>query len=88
MTCSRNKKVALATLALMVAFAMTFTPVPRTDAADHVDAPGTIQDRGSDLGDAFAFLDPNDNSRVILALNVQNFVIPGEVTSPGMRRRI
>ena len=78
---SKNKKVALASLALTVAFALLFTPAPRSDAADHVDAPGTIQDRGSDIGDIFMFLDPNDNSRVVLAMNIQNFIIPGEVTS-------
>jgi len=31
--------------------------------SDHIDSPTITQDRGSDIADMYAFLDPNDNSR-------------------------
>nr|MBA3385288.1 DUF4331 family protein [Chthoniobacterales bacterium] len=47
-------------------------------ASDHIDSPSTTQDRGSDLTDTYAFLDPNDNSQVILIMSTQGFVVSGE----------
>jgi len=35
----------------------------RTNASDHIDSPTIAQDRGSDIADTWAFLDPNDNSK-------------------------
>ena len=35
-------------------------------AADHGDAPNVDNDSGADIADVFAFLDPNDNTRVII----------------------
>jgi len=50
------------------------------------------QDRGSDLADNFAFLDPNDNSQVILIMSTQGFVVSGEhfgmaIFDPNIRYR-
>src|SRR5437868_12885269 len=52
-------------------------------AADHRDAP-TIDDYSAiDLTDIFFFLDPNDNSRVVVAMGVNPFAVPA---APGSYR--
>src|SRR5665213_296143 len=47
-------------------------------AADHGDAPNVDNDAGADLADVFAFLDPNDNTKVVLIGTVHGFIVPGE----------
>ena len=63
---------ACATLALALA-----APA-RLQASDHIDSPTVAQDRGSDIADVWAFLDPNDNSQVVLVLSTQGFIVSGE----------
>jgi len=55
-----------------------FTPAAVLRASDHIDSPLVAQDRGSDIADLWAFLDPNDNTQLILALSTQGFVVSGE----------
>ncbi len=74
----KTKKFAFVALFLIAAMAIQFTPTPRTSASDHIDSPIITQDRGSDLTDTFAFLDPNDNSKVVLIMSTQGFVVSGE----------
>ncbi len=52
--------------------------VTRVSASDHIDSPSITQDRGSDLTDTYAFLDPNDNTQVVLIMSTQGFVVSGE----------
>jgi hypothetical protein len=47
-------------------------------AADHGDGPSVDNDAGADLADVFAFLDPNDNTKVVLIGTVHGFIVPGE----------
>jgi hypothetical protein len=47
-------------------------------ASDHIDSPTTAQDRGADIADVYAFLDPNDNSKLVLILSTQGFIVSGE----------
>src|SRR5438477_1286855 len=47
-------------------------------AADHAEAPLVESDQGADIADVYTFLDPNDNSKVILAFDVHGFIVPGE----------
>jgi hypothetical protein len=47
-------------------------------AADHGDAPNIDNDSGADIADVFMFLDPNDNTKVILIGTVHGFIVPGE----------
>jgi len=55
-------------------------PTPMmTNAADHAEATLVAADPAADLADVFAFLDPNDNSKVVLALDVEGFVVPSEL---------
>lgn len=75
---SKNKRHALAALALTLAVALHLTPAPRVGASDHIDSPTIAQDRGSDIADNYAFLDPNDNSQVVLIMSTQGFIVSGE----------
>jgi len=58
MICSRNKKIAAMTTALVgtVALAIHFPPTSRTNASDHIDSPTIAQDRA-------AILPPRGRSR-------------------------
>ena len=73
-----NKKLALVALALTVSLAVLFTPALRIDAADHGDAPYNGSDQAIDGADVYAFLDPTDNSRVILGFTSRGFIAAGE----------
>jgi hypothetical protein len=61
----------LAVMAQLLAF-------PSARASDHIDSPTVTQDRGADLADTYAFLDPNDNQQVILIMSTQGFIVSGE----------
>lgn len=52
-------------------------------AADHAEAPLVESDQAADIADVYAFLDPNDNSKVILAFDVHGFIVPGENANLG-----
>src|SRR5262249_46553385 len=75
----RSKKIAAATLAVIAGIAISMIAIRHMKAADHAEATGVAGDPGADLADVFAFLDPNDNSKVILALDVEGFVVPSEL---------
>lgn len=78
-----RQKFFLVVLALL-AFSVVSFPVRHHDAADHGDAPLTAHDLGADLNDAYMFLDPNDNSRVIMIMTVHGFIVPGENSNFGI----
>lgn len=75
----RNKAIAMgAALVGTAALAIHLAPGLRTTASDHVDSPTINQDTASDLGDTWAFLDPNDNSKVVMVMSTQPFIISSE----------
>jgi len=55
-----------------------FLATPQGHASDHIDAPILAQDHASDLGDTYAFLDPNDPSKVVLIMTTNPFIISSE----------
>lgn len=73
----RFAQAGRATAATAVAFA-ALIGTSRLQASDHIDSPTLAQDRGSDIGDGYAFLDPNDNSQVVLITSTQGFIVSGE----------
>ena len=79
---STNKKLALIALAVSMAFAVLLTPA-RIDAADHADSPINASDQATDLADTYAFLDPTDNSKVVLVMTSHGFIVPGEAVNFG-----
>ncbi len=71
----RNKKVALAALAVTVALAIGLAPPAPIGASDHIDGPQLAHDHASDINDMYFFLDPNDNSKVVLIMTINPFLI-------------
>lgn len=63
---------------IMLFAGLILAPVMQSQASDHIDSPTIAQDRGSDIADMWAFLDPNDNSQVVLVLSTQGFIVSGE----------
>jgi hypothetical protein len=66
--------------ALLLAGALLIVP-PAVRAADHRDAPAVDGAGEGDITDVFAFLDPNDRSRLILAMGVNPFAVPAATHS-------
>lgn len=59
-------------------------PLGKIKAADHGDAPAASNDRSCDIADVYAFLDPNDNTKLILGMTVQGFIVPAEAVNFGI----
>jgi hypothetical protein len=78
----KSKKIAILTTALSLILALA--PTPRIGAADHGDGPGVGIDRSADINDVYMFLDPNDNTRVVMLLTVCGFIVSGEAVNFGV----
>jgi hypothetical protein len=76
-----NNTLCKAALAATVAGAIFLSGLPAGRAADHGDGPLISVQRSGDIGDIYAFLDPNDNSRLVLVLTTQGFIVPGEAVN-------
>src|SRR5438552_16420118 len=76
---SRSRKIAAAALAVMAGIALSTLPARHMKGADHAEATGVAGDPGADIADVFAFLDPNDKSKVDHALDVEGFIVPAEL---------
>ena len=81
---SSKKRIGLAALALTVTLAILLTPAPSIDAADHGDAPYLALDRSADIADTYLFLDPSDNTRVIVSGTINGFIVPNEMVNFGI----
>ena len=58
-----------------------FSSINISFAADHVDAPLTMEDPQIDISDVYAFLDPNDDSQIVVAMGVNPFLVPEDRSS-------
>src|SRR6266702_4151589 len=76
---SHGKKITAIALILAAGITMSVLWTRHMRAADHAEATGVAGDPGADIADVFAFLDPNDNSKAVLALDVEGFVVPSEL---------
>ena len=76
-----GKRITLAAVVSVLGLASFFILRPNLpiQAADHAEATAVAGDPGADLADVFAFLDPSDNSKVVLAMDVEGFVVPSEL---------
>jgi hypothetical protein len=63
----------------LLAFTLFLPLATPTRAADHAESTSVGGDPNADIADVFAFLDPNDNSKVILAIDVAGFIVPSEL---------
>lgn len=84
MTRIRKNHLALIAIILTIALTVFLTPAPSLNAADHGDAPAVANDQGADIADAYFFLDPNDNTKVIIAGTVHGFIVPNEMVNFGI----
>src|SRR5215831_20142015 len=73
------KQVATTGLAFLASISLAVPTAPPVNAADHAEATLVAGDPQADIADVFAFLDPNDNSKVVLAMDVEGFVVPSEL---------
>lgn len=75
----RTKSTTALTMIIAIACMNIFIPLSPVRAADHAESTSVAGDPGADIADVFAFLDPNDNSKVVLAMDVEGFVVPSEL---------
>lgn len=81
MVSSRFWSAAAAVVAL--ACIIPLAPAGPAEAADHGETPNVTHDQGSDIADVYLFLDPNDNSKVIIAVDTHGFIVPAENANLG-----
>lgn len=72
-----------ATLVLMMAMILLGLVPGPVRAADHKESTSVTQDPPGDLGDSFIFLNPSDNSRVVLAMTLGGFIPPQQSLNAG-----
>jgi hypothetical protein len=78
MSVSRVWKVVLVSVVVVLGVGLAWVPIPKVHGADHGDAPLASSYAAGDINDIFAFLDPNDNSRVVLIETLRGFIPAGE----------
>jgi len=81
---THKSKIALVAIFITILLVIAMAPAPRLNAADHGDAPLSASDQGADLNDTYIFLDPNDNSRVVIMGTVHGFIVPSEMVNFGI----
>jgi len=52
--------------------------LPRVHGADHGDGPNASNDAAGDLNDIYAFVDPNNNSNIVVIVTLRGFIAAGE----------
>ncbi len=57
---------------------------PALRAADHGDGPASANDPAGDIGDVYLFLDPTDNTRVVMEMTMRGFIAAGENVNMGI----
>lgn len=78
-----SKRVSLLAFGILLAMTSLVLPSTPINAADHAEAPVVGGDPGADLADVYAFLDPTDNTKVVLALDFEGFIVPSELLNLG-----
>jgi hypothetical protein len=79
MRLSKSCTRAVALLAITLLFTGMLPGVlPRVQAADHGDGPNASNDAAGDLNDLYAFVDPNDNSQIVVIVTLRGFIAAGE----------
>src|SRR5215510_14876545 len=68
----------------LCALGLVLSVTPHVHPADHGDAPIASNNQSTDIADVFAFLDPNDNDKLILAMTQRGFIASGENANFGI----
>jgi hypothetical protein len=74
----------VAFLAVVLVVTLALSPSAALRAADHGDGPAASNDPAADIGDMYLFLDPNDNSRVVMEMTARGFLVPSEASNMGI----
>ncbi len=77
------RQTAIAVFVSALIFGIVSAPFSKVRAADHAESTSVATDTGADIADAFIFLKPGDNSRVVLALTFEGFIVPSEALNLG-----
>jgi hypothetical protein len=77
-------KKNISAVILLAVYSIIFLSYHSARAADHGDSPTASNDASADINDVFFFLDPNDNSRVILCMTTRGFLVPSESVNMGI----
>lgn len=80
---TKSKQLFLVALTLLLAVTSFMVPSQRINAADHAEATNVAALPSADIGDTYAFLDPNDNTKMVIALDVEGFIVPSELGNLG-----
>src|SRR5436309_7942423 len=64
-------------LTVLLALLVVSPSTVRVRGADHREAALISEDPAADIPDVFAFLNPNDPTKVVFALDVNPFAVPG-----------
>ena len=78
-----GRRAVRRTVALLMAGAFFLFSVA-LPAADHGDGPAASNDPAADIGDVYLFLDPNDNSKVVMEMTTRGFIVPSEAVNFGI----
>ncbi len=73
----------IAVILVLLVLSIPNTNITSIKAADHAEAPLVASDPQADIADVYAFLDPTDNTKVVLAMDVEGFVVPAELLNLG-----
>src|SRR5262249_16008561 len=77
-----SRIAALTSVLCLAAAAVYFSHSTRAvKAADHRDSPTADANPEGDITDIFACVDPNDQTQLVLAMNVNPFSVPAEAPS-------
>ncbi len=76
-------KTTLRLFTLLAALSLPFA-APPARAADHGDGPVVSADQSADLADCYFFLDPTDNSKMVIIGTVRGFIVPSEAVNFGV----
>ena len=80
MVYAKKKRFLMIVFAVLAVFTFqSIRPVPTANASDHIDGPQLANDHASDIADMWFFLDPNDNSKVVMVMTVNPFLISSEI---------
>lgn len=79
----RVKQMVNAIFVSALMFGILVAPFSNINAADHAESTSVAKDPGADLADTFAFLSPNDNSRVVLSMTFDGFLVPSQNSNLG-----
>src|SRR4051794_30837944 len=79
--CAKGSGTMRILRSFLAAALLAATAIIPARAADHGDGPFASVKHSADIGDLYLFLDPNDNSRVVVILTVAGFTVTGEAVN-------